>query len=76
MRYPDFFDEAPHITMYDPLAKFLGATEGGIFEYNYIDAVKAAGHSCPTGASARLMTDRGLGAASPPACRTRRAASA
>lgn len=60
MRYPEFFDHAPSITMYDPLAKFLGAAEGGIFEYRYIDAVKAAGHSCPTVASAWLMTQRAL----------------
>ena len=65
MRYPEFFDEAPRITVYDPLAKFLGAVEGGIFEYRYIDAVKAAGHSCPTVASAWLMTIRALEALYP-----------
>lgn len=65
MRYPEFYDEAPRITMYDPLAKFLGATEGGIFEYRYIDAVKVAGHSCPTVASAWLMTIRALEALYP-----------
>ena len=65
MRYPEFFDEAPRITMYDPLAKFLGAAEGGILEYRYIDAVKAAGHSCPTVASAWLMTLRALEALYP-----------
>lgn len=65
MRYPDFFDEAPRITMYDPLAKFLGAVEGGIIEYRYVDAVKAAGHSCPTVAGAWLMTARALEALYP-----------
>ena len=65
MRYPEFFDEAPRITMYDPLAKFLGAAEGGILEYRYIDAVKAAGHSCQTVASAWLMTLRALEALYP-----------
>ncbi len=65
MRYPDFFDEAPRITMYDPLAKFLGAVEGGILEYRYVDAVKAAGHSCPTVAGAWLMTARALEALYP-----------
>jgi hypothetical protein len=65
MRYPEFFDQAPSITMFDPLAKFLGAAEGGIFEYRYIDAVKAAGHSCPTVASAWLMTARALEALYP-----------
>lgn len=65
MRYPEFFDHAPSITMYDPLAKFLGAAEGGILEYRYVDAVKAAGHSCPTVASAWLMTLRALEALYP-----------
>ena len=65
MRYPDFYDEAPRITVFDPLAIFLGAVEGGIIEYRYIDAVKAAGHSCPTVASAWLMTARALEALYP-----------
>lgn len=65
MRYPDFYDQAPGITMYDPLARFLGAAEGGIVEYRYVDAVKAAGHSCPTVASAWLMTLRALEALYP-----------
>lgn len=65
MRYPEFFDEAPRITLYDPLAKFLGAMEGGIVEYAYVDAVKAAVHSCPTVASAWLMTLRALEALYP-----------
>ena len=52
MNYPDFFDEVPRISLYDPLAEFLGATEGGILEYGYFDAVRLAGHSCPTVASA------------------------
>lgn len=65
MRYPAFFDQAPSITMYDPLARFLGATEGGIIEYRYVDAVKVAGHSCPTVASAWLMTIRALEALYP-----------
>jgi hypothetical protein len=60
MRYPAFYDEAPRIAMFDPLAEFLGAAEDGIFEYRYIDAVKAAGHSCPTVATAWLMTVRAL----------------
>ena len=65
MRTPDFYDEAPCITMFDPLAKFLGAAEGGILEYRYVDAVKLAGHSCPTVASAWLMTLRALEALYP-----------
>ena len=56
MNYPSFFDKIPRITVYDPLAGFLGATTDGIIEYGYLDAVKLAGHSCPTVASAYWMT--------------------
>ena len=42
--------------MRDPLARFLGAAEDGVIEYTYADTVKLAGHSCPTVASAYLMT--------------------
>jgi hypothetical protein len=65
MRYPDFFDRVPSITLYDPLAEFLGAAEGGRMEYRYADAVKLAGHSCPTVASAYLMTGKALQALYP-----------
>jgi len=53
-------DTAPRITLRDPLAGFLGAAEDGIIEYSYADAVKLAGHSCPTVASAYLMTRSAL----------------
>ena len=52
MNYPGFFDEVPKIDLYDPLAEFLGATQDGILQYSYFDAVRLAGHSCPTVASA------------------------
>lgn len=67
MNHAAFFDQAPRITLRDPLAEFLGAAEGGIFEYRYLDAVKAAGHSCPTVASAWLMTAKALAALYPDA---------
>ena len=60
MNYPDFFDEVPTISLYDPLAEFLGATEGGILQYGYFDAVRLAGHSCPTVASAYWATYKAL----------------
>lgn len=60
MNTPGFYNDAPKITLYDPLAEFLGATEKGIVEYNYLDAVKLAGHSCPTVAGAYLMTRKAL----------------
>ena len=62
MQYPDFFDAIPPIRMRDPLAEFLGAAAGGILEYRYVDAVKLAGHSCPTVAAAWQLTRRALAA--------------
>jgi hypothetical protein len=60
MNTPSFYNDAPKITLYDPLAEFLGAAEKGIIEYSYLDAVKLAGHSCPTVAGAWLMTRKAL----------------
>jgi len=60
MNYPEFFDRAPVITVHDALAQFLGACDDGIITYRYIDAVRLAGHSCPTVAGAYLMTRRAL----------------
>jgi hypothetical protein len=60
MKYPDFFDAVPKIELYDPLAEFLGASENGVLTYGYLDAVKLAGHSCPTVASAYWSTCKAL----------------
>lgn len=54
MLTPDFFNDAARVSFRDPLAEFLGAAESGIIEYTYLDAVKLAGHSCPTVAGAYL----------------------
>ncbi|HJU71827.1 MAG TPA: hypothetical protein VJ603_08270 [Paucimonas sp.] len=62
MHYPSFFDSVKKITLYDPLAEFLGAVDGGVIEYSYLDVVKLAGHSCPTVAGAYLMTQKALAA--------------
>jgi formylmethanofuran dehydrogenase subunit E len=58
--YPYFFNYAPVILVHDPLAEFLGASEDGLIEYQYADAVALAGHSCPTVAAAYLMTRAAL----------------
>lgn len=55
MRYPAFYDQAPVIPMRDPLAALLGAADDGLIDYHYLDAVRLAGHSCPTVAGAYLM---------------------
>ena len=60
MKYPDFFDKVPTITLQDPLANMLGAFEDGIITFSYTDIVKSAGHSCPTVAGAYLMSLVGL----------------
>lgn len=65
MNHPAFYDQAPHIVMRDPLAAFLGATNDGMLEYRYIDAVRLAGHSCPTVAGAYLMARTALRALYP-----------
>lgn len=60
MQTPAFFDDVPPIVMHDALAQALGAAEDGLLEYRYLDAVKLAGHSCPTVAGAWLMTRAAL----------------
>lgn len=58
--YPDFFDNAPVIRLHDPLAQLLGSATGGIMDYHYADAVRLAGHSCPTVAGAFLTARAAL----------------
>lgn len=60
MSHPAFFDEVKSLTLRDPLAEILGAASDGMMRYNYLDAVKLAGHSCPTVAGAWLMTLKAL----------------
>ena len=60
MTYPAFFDQSPSIVVHDRLAQFLGAFSDGLITYRYLDAVRLAGHSCPTVAGAYLMTRRAL----------------
>ncbi len=65
MNHPAFYEQAPRIRMRDPLAAFLGAAEDGLLEYAYVDAVRLAGHSCPTVAGAWLMARTALRALYP-----------
>ncbi len=60
MQTPAFYAQVRRLSVYDPLAEFLGAAENGRIEYAYLDAVKLAGHSCPTVASAYWMTLKAL----------------
>ena len=65
MAFPAFFAQPPRIALHDPLARLLGASDDGLIEYGYEDAVRLAGHSCPTVAGAWLMTVRALRALYP-----------
>lgn len=65
MSYPKFFDSVETIKVVDPLANVLGAFEMGKYEFNYLDVVKSAGHSCPTVAGAYLITAEALKALYP-----------
>ncbi|MDD5373662.1 MAG: FmdE family protein [Sulfurimonas sp.] len=65
MKYPEFFNSVESIKVVDPLSNVLGAFEDGIYEFTFLDAVKSAGHSCPTVAGAYLITLEGLKALYP-----------
>ena len=60
MGFPAFFDQAPVLRLHDGLSQLLGATADGLIEYRYADAVRLAGHSCPTVAGAWLCARAGL----------------
>lgn len=60
IHFPDFFDLVPRITLRDPLADLLGSVTGGLMSYGYADAVRLAGHSCPTVASAYWIGVRAI----------------
>lgn len=60
MKYPDFFETIKPIKLKDELSEVLGAFEGGVIHFTYLDVVKSAGHSCPTIAGAYLMVREGL----------------
>jgi hypothetical protein len=60
MTHPAFFENVPSIVMHDSLSQLLGASDDGLLTYRYLDAVRLAGHSCPTVAGAYLMTRRAL----------------
>lgn len=60
MGFPAFFAQAPVLRLRDDLSMLLGATPDGIIEYRYADAVRLAGHSCPTVAGAWLCARAGL----------------
>lgn len=60
MVFPDFFAEVPALRVHDGLAQLLGASDDGVIEYHYADAVRLAGHSCPTVAGGWLSVRAAL----------------
>jgi hypothetical protein len=58
--FPDFFAEVPALRLHDGLAQLLGASDDGMIEYHYADAVRLAGHSCPTVAGGWLSARAAL----------------
>lgn len=60
MAFPDFFAEVPALKLHDGLAQLLGASDDGVIEYHYADAVRLAGHSCPTVAGGWLSAHAAL----------------
>ena len=60
MAFPAFYAQVPCISLHDPLAELLGAAADGRIVYSYADAVRLAGHSCPTVAGAYLLAVRML----------------
>ena len=53
------FPATPSITLFDPLARFLGVGDGQL-HYTFEDAVKLSGHACPTVVGAFLMSIHAL----------------
>jgi formylmethanofuran dehydrogenase subunit E len=60
--FRDFLKEIRPIKFREPLAETLGAftSAGATLEYTFIDAVKMAGHACPTVAGAYLSCQKAL----------------
>lgn len=56
MELASYFDKVPRLRVQDPLARVLGCAKGGMLEYSFSDAVRLAGHSCPTVAAAYWLT--------------------
>ncbi|MBE0428461.1 MAG: hypothetical protein IBX61_01125 [Thermoleophilia bacterium] len=61
--FREFMYQARPIRLREPLAETLGAVTGesALLEYSYVDAVKLAGHSCPTVTAAYLSCQEAIG---------------
>ncbi|WP_303904393.1 hypothetical protein [Thiohalomonas denitrificans] len=59
MHTSKLFPGNPTLEFFDPLAQLLGAGDG-IFTYTFDDAIKLAGHACPTVAGAFVMAHQAM----------------
>lgn len=60
--FRDFVQQVKPIKLKEPLAKTLGAfsSDEAVLEYSFIDAIKMAGHICPTVTGAYLICQEAL----------------
>jgi formylmethanofuran dehydrogenase subunit E len=60
--FRDFIQQVEPIKLKEPLAKTLGAfaSDEAVLEYSFIDAVKMAGHVCPTVTGAYMICQEAL----------------
>ncbi len=65
MAFPGFYARIPRIRLRDPLSGLFGATDDGWLDYGFDDAVRLAGHACPTVAAAYALTVKGIEALFP-----------
>jgi hypothetical protein len=60
--FRDFIHKAKPLRLKEPLAETLGAfaDEGAVLTYTFVDAIKMAGHACPTITGAYLACQKAL----------------
>lgn len=60
--FRDFIQQVEPIKLKEPLAKTLGAftSDEAVLEYSFIDAIKMAGHICPTVTGAYVICQEAL----------------
>ncbi|SCZ67709.1 hypothetical protein [Thiohalomonas denitrificans] len=59
MHTSKLFPDSTTLELFDPLAQLLGAGDG-VFTYTFDDAIKLAGHACPTVAGAFVMAQQAM----------------
>lgn len=60
MQFPEYYQQIEKIQLFDPLAEILGSSNEGIINFTFADAVRFAGHGCPTVGGAYLMILAGV----------------